>query len=70
MDLLKKSKKELIKICEDNKIPEDTGYMSKTKTKSDIIHIINRTVPISKSLKPLVKWSGGKTDEKILSRRL
>jgi DNA adenine methylase len=69
MDLLKKSKKELIKICEDNKIPEDTGYMSKTKTKSDIIHIINRTVPISKSLKPLVKWSGGKTDEiKIFSK--
>ena len=69
MDLLKKSKKELIKICEDNKIPEDTGYMSKSKTKSDIIHIINMTVPISKSLKPLVKWSGGKTDEiKIFSK--
>jgi DNA adenine methylase len=69
MDLLKKSKKELIKICEDNKIPEDTGYMSKTKTKSDIIQIINMTIPISKSLKPLVKWSGGKTDEiKIFSK--
>jgi DNA adenine methylase len=61
MDLAKKSKKELLKICEDA-ASADAEY--KLKNKSELIAFITATIPIyKKTLKPIVKWSGGKIDE-------
>ena len=67
MELLKKSKKELIKMCEDYGI---TDY--KSKNKSELVLLIESNggseggsggTGLIKRLKPLVKWSGGKMDE-------
>lgn len=67
MELAKKSKKELLIICNEYGL---TNY--KSKNKSELIILINETcdppdeqegVYSRKILKPLVKWSGGKMDE-------
>ena len=67
MELSKKSKKELIKMCEDYGI---TDY--KSKNKSELVLLIEASggsseggsdTGLIKRLKPLVKWSGGKMDE-------
>jgi DNA adenine methylase len=62
MDYSTKPKNELISICKERKIK---GYSNKKK--NDLILLL-QSVPIPKSvnvksLKPLVKWSGGKGDE-------
>jgi len=61
MELANKSRKELLTKCEEYGI---TNY--KSKNKSELIDLLNGTVGevnIRKSLKPLIKWSGGKVDE-------
>lgn len=68
MELTKKSKKELLKMCEDYGI---TDY--KSKNKSELLLLIEASneggsggsgeTGLIKRLKPLVKWSGGKMDE-------
>ena len=68
MDLTKKSKKELIHICEEYEVSADRAY--KSKNKSELINLIIATVPMyKKTLKPLVKWSGGKIDEIKMFRK-
>jgi DNA adenine methylase len=68
LELAKKSKKELIKICEDYGMSD-----YKSKNKSELIILLG-TIESSvsgvssvsgskKRLKPIIKWSGGKMDE-------
>ena len=58
MELANKSRKELLTKCGEYGI---TNY--KSKKKSELIDLLNGAVNIRKSLKPLIKWSGGKVDE-------
>ena len=58
MELANKSRKELLTKCGEYGI---TNY--KSKNKSELIDLLNGAVNIRKSLKPLIKWSGGKVDE-------
>ena len=58
MELVNKSRKELLTKCGEYGI---TNY--KSKNKSELIDLLNGAVNIRKSLKPLIKWSGGKVDE-------
>ena len=59
-DLSKLSKIDLINKCKDMQI---TNYSSKNK--KELIKLINEfnTINENKHLKPLIKWSGGKSDE-------
>ena len=55
MDLLKLTKQELIQKC------KELGFIEiKSKNKKELIELINENI---NHLKPLVKWSGGKSDE-------
>ena len=56
MDLHKLSKKELLEICKNKEF-----FNYKSKTKNELIEMIERCSSIH--LKPLIKWSGGKSDE-------
>jgi len=55
MELIKLTKQELIQKC------NELGFMEiKSKNKKELIELINENI---NHLKPLVKWSGGKSDE-------
>jgi len=58
MEILNKSRKELLSKCEEYGI---TNY--KSKKKSELIDLLNGVANSRKVLKPLIKWSGGKADE-------
>jgi DNA adenine methylase len=60
MDYTKLSRKELLQKCEEYQF---TKY--KSKTKSQLIELLNQSnqSDIKIHLKPLIKWSGGKSDE-------
>ncbi len=57
-DLSKLTKDELYKKC------EEKGLINyKSKNKKDLIELLNSSENNNKHLKPLIKWSGGKSDE-------
>ena len=59
MDFTKLSKLDLLHKCEEKGITK-----CKSKTKSEIIKLLNNDKePEMTHLKPLIKWSGGKSDE-------
>lgn len=57
MNLKKLSKKELVEYCENNGIND-----YKSKNKKELIDLLARHSNIQ-HLKPIIKWSGGKSDE-------
>jgi DNA adenine methylase len=56
MDITKISKNELLKLCEEKGITK-----CKSKNKAELIKLLENSTIYS--LKPLIKWSGGKSDE-------
>ena len=59
MEFMKLSKAELIEKCNQLSITN-----CKSKNKKDLIELINQATPVqNEHLKPLIKWSGGKSDE-------